>query len=141
MAQAEALGLEELLEPQTQLVAGLQASVDRTGEGFYWVGAAALLWATDVPGASEPSPETVQWIQEELDAGRTIRDPQEMEALLEQGLGVGYYWEKEVAPAQRNQGFVITILGQERVGASFWIPKEAATPSIREEYSYLWEEE
>ena len=141
LAQAEALGLGDLLEPQTQLVAGLQANVDRTGEGFYWVGAAALLWPTDVPGEPEPSLDTIQWVQEELAAGWTIRDPQEVEALLEQGLGVGYYWEKEADPDQENQGFVVTILGRERLGASFWIPREAATASIREEYSYLWEED
>ena len=41
---------------------------------------------------------------------------------------------------QEEQGFILTIYGEDRQGASFWIPKEAATASIREEYSYIWEE-
>jgi hypothetical protein len=138
LAMVKELGLGDLLEDHTGLVVGLQAESAPTSAG--WYGGAALAWPTNTPPIHpEGSSDTARWVQENLDGGWLIGDPGELETLLNQGLGRGYYVEQSKDVDQEEQGFILTIYGVNRQGASFWIPKEAATASIREEYSYLWE--
>lgn len=139
LALVKELGLEELLEDHTGLVVGLQA--ENAPVSSTWYGKAALVWPTDTPPIHpEDSSDTAKWVQENLEGGWLISDPAELETLLNQGLGMGYYVEQSQDVDQEEQGFILTIYGEDRQGASFWIPKEAATASIREEYSYIWEE-